>query len=124
VLVPVTLGVFTGMMLTHVFAVTLRVISKPGNGVELVVAHDRLRRPGIDHAPNKIYRLALFGSAVDEVSNEEGLPLRMTPSATCLRVPQLDKQSLKSIRVSMDISNNVVVHCMLPVITLGNLMLW
>jgi hypothetical protein len=92
----------------------IRDLEKTRHSVELVVSHDRLCRSGIDHAPDKIDRLALRGSTVDEISDEHGLPGRMTPSATSLRVPQLDKQSLKSIRVPVDVSNDVVVHLNAP----------
>ena len=68
-------------MPAKVFAGTFGVWSKLGDGVEIMVVHDRLCRSCIDHAPDQIDRLQLLGPAVDEVADKKGLPLRMTPDA-------------------------------------------
>ena len=70
VLVSISVPISGGVMLTQVLTRTFRVRKEPGNSVELVVAHDRLGRSGINHASNQIDRFTLLRSTVDEIADE------------------------------------------------------
>jgi hypothetical protein len=45
-----------------------------GDGVELVVAHDDLGASAVHHPLHGFQHLQLFAAAVDEVTDEDGLP--------------------------------------------------
>ena len=52
-----------------------------GEGVELVVAHDDQGGAGIDHGLHQLQRPQLFGSAVDEIADEDGCAFGMCVGA-------------------------------------------
>ena len=81
VLLIIFVAVLQRMVATQIFAGRAGVRQEPGDGVELVVAHDRLGAARIDHAPDQIDRIELARAAVDKVADKNGLPRRVTPGA-------------------------------------------
>ena len=72
-------------MLAHVlFSVWAQVIAAlsirrvVGKGIEFVVAHDGERGTGIDHAPHNFDGFTLQWSTVNEITQEDHPPFRMS----------------------------------------------
>ena len=76
----------------QVLAVALGIGRVPGNGVELVVAHDRLRGTRVEHFPDDANRLELSRSAVDEVPDEDRAAFGVSPRSEVVPIAELLEQ--------------------------------
>ena len=75
----------------------------PGNGIELMVAHDRTRAAGLHHA-------ALVRPPVDEVADKEGLAVGVPVRSVPVAVAQPGQQAVELARLAVDVADDVVVH--------------
>ena len=64
-----------------VLAFLFRMGCVPGNRVEFVIAHDGLRRAGVEHPAHDADGLKLPRPAVDEIADEDRASIRVAPGA-------------------------------------------
>ena len=94
----------------QVLAVKFGIGRVPGNGIELVIAHHRLRCSGIEHFSDDADRFQLPWPAVDEVANKDRGPFRMAPSSQVVPIAHLAQQRGQLVRVAVNVTDNVVTH--------------
>ena len=73
-------------------------------------------RSCIDHAPNQIDSFKLLWPTVNEVANEQCLSIRMSPRTSGISITQVRQQRFERICVTVNVSNDVVVHDGFPVV--------
>ena len=87
-----------------------RVGREPGNGIELVIAHDRQRGTRFDHRPHDVDDFALLRAAIDKITEEDDLPVRLPVDTIDVEVTELAEEPMQWLAVSVDIADQVVVH--------------
>lgn len=92
---------------TQVLAVVVRIGRRPGDGVELVIAHDGLRSAGVDHVSDDLQGSELPRSPVDQVTDEHYGSRRMPPRPAALTVPHLLEQGFQSFSVAVNVADYV-----------------
>ena len=80
----------------------------PGDGVQFMVAHDRERDTGVNHAACNIHRADLCRAAVNEIADEDRLALVVTPGAARVAIAELAEQCFQLVRLPVDVPDDVV----------------
>jgi hypothetical protein len=87
---PVPLSVFRAEVRAEVLLPGLpRVRGLPGDRIEFVIAHNRLRAPGLHHAAHDVHGTDLGWPAIHKISDKEGLPPGVAPSAVAVLIAEL-----------------------------------
>ena len=89
----------------------LRTRGDVADRVELVVAHDGMGIPGVDHGAHQIHHLNLIRPAVDQVAQEDRLSSRRgdpPARAPCISHPAQEGFELAGLPV--DVADHVVAH--------------
>ena len=75
-----------------------------------MIAHDRQRGSGIHHPASRVDGAQLCRTAVDEVSDEDGLPLRVTPGAGRVVIAKFAQQGFQLVGLPVDVADDVIAH--------------
>jgi hypothetical protein len=97
-------------MRSQVLTWAIRIGRVPGNGVELMVAHDGQRAAGIHHAPDNPHAVQLPGPAVDEVTHEDGGARGVLVGTIPQTVSEMVQQALQLVPLAMNVTHKVVRH--------------
>tara|TARA_R110001592_G_C13096368_1_gene743825 strand:- start:15 stop:323 length:309 start_codon:yes stop_codon:yes gene_type:complete len=73
-----------------------------------MISHHDPRRTPLNHIPYEVKSFPDSRSAIDNISNEDGLAPAMLVHTIYFAVTHLFKQSGKRVRAAMDIADNVV----------------
>src|SRR5206468_8790778 len=88
VLFSVLLTPFCTVMRSQVLSGPAWIRSVPCDGVQLVVAYDRLCGTRVHHGPHGIDRANLCRPSIDKVAHEDGRTLLMSPRAAPVAVAE------------------------------------
>ena len=80
------------------------------DGIEFVVAHHTARVTGIDHPAHDGYDLHLCRPAVDQVTQKDCLPTYRRLPGSCFDIAEFAQERFELARLSMHVTDNVVVH--------------
>ena len=80
----------------------------PAQGVELVITHQAMGLPGLDHAMHQMQGLTNSRTAVDDVTEKQRHAPRMTPDPGLQAVTQAVEQTLKAMGAAMHVANQVI----------------
>ena len=76
--------------------------------IEFVVAHDGKSRAGVDHWSDDLKRLPDLWPSINEVTQKDRLPVRVTIDTVVSRVPELFQEPLKGVGVAVNVADEVV----------------
>ena len=80
----------------------------PAQGVELVITHQAMGLPGLDHAMHEMQGLTNPRAAIDDVAEKQRHPPRMTPDPGVQAIAQAVEQVLQAMGTAMHVTNQVV----------------
>jgi len=82
------------------------------DGIQLVIAHDRLRIARIDHGANNAQHPGALWPTVNEIAQEHDRApgFRMPPGAALFAVPELAQKPGQLVRLPVDVGNDVPDH--------------
>jgi hypothetical protein len=82
----------------------------PGDGVELMISHDRQGSTGIHHSSDGLDTLKLFGTAINKVTYKNGFPGRVAVGSIGLAVTHVLEQRVKFVGLPVYVANDVKSH--------------
>lgn len=85
-----------------------RMLGRIPDCVEFVVAHDDLGAAGVHHAFDGFEDPQLLTAAVDQVTDEDRLAVRMAQGAAPMFVSEFREQSLQSGSAAVNVTDDVV----------------
>ena len=82
------------------------------DGIQLVIAHDRLRLTRIDHGAHDMQHPGILRPPVDEVSqkHDRAPGVRMPPGAAAFTVAEFAQKSGQLVRLPVDVGDDVTDH--------------
>jgi len=95
-------------------AIIGRIGSRPGYGIELVIAHRRPGETSIDHSTDNSECAKLTGATIDEVANEYSGSAGVPPGAFAVLIAKLGEQRFQLVCVSVYITNDILAHSLVP----------
>jgi hypothetical protein len=72
-----------------------------------VIAHDALRRPGLDHVPHEFDRSHLSRPPVDQIADEDRDAPGTTPNAARLAIAEICEQRHQLVALPMDVADDI-----------------
>ena len=84
------------------------VLNCPPDRVEFVISHYCACHTGLAHGARNSKNLSLLGTAIYEITNKDHLPLWMPKDALDLGVVELVQQSMQSVSMTMNVTNEIV----------------
>ncbi len=80
----------------------------PAQRIELMVAHDAVRLPGLNHVAHDVQRFANTWPSVDDVAEENRDALRVAPHASPQTVAQQFQQVLKDMGAPVHVTDQII----------------
>jgi hypothetical protein len=84
------------------------VSSRPTYCIELMISKHGKGGVGFTHGTRDPQDLALLGAAINKIANKNGLSVFVSEHPLDLGIAQLDQQSAKRIRISVNIADYVI----------------
>jgi len=84
------------------------VFGGPTDRVEFVISHYCTRHTCLAHGTRNSKNFSLLGTAIYEITNKDHLPLWMPKNAFDLGVIELVQQSMQSVSMTVDVTNEIV----------------
>ena len=84
------------------------VLIGPPDRVEFVISHHRACHTGFAHGAGNSKNLPLLGTAVYEITDEDHFPLWMSVDTFDLDVVELVQQSMQSVSMTVNVTDEIV----------------
>jgi len=87
---------------------SVAVLGRPTDRVEFVISHHCTCCAGFAHGAGNSQNLPLPGTAIYEITNKDHFPLWMPENTFDLGVVELVQQSMQSVSMTMNVTNEIV----------------